>query len=128
MRCVKNGLRLLCPCCLALCGVGCSKSTMHWIEQAKSDDPAQRLRAIHELQGRTSEPDAVVPALIDALQDKNNYVRRDAARALAAFGENAKGAVPALTARLRDDEPSVRKAAAQSLREIDPAAEKLKTK
>jgi HEAT repeat protein len=76
------------------------------------------------LQGRTSESATVVPALIDAMQDKNLYVRRDAARALADFGPEAKAAVEPLIARLKDEEPSVRKAAAASLKQIDPAAAK----
>lgn len=101
---------------------GCSKSTSYWTEQAKADDPAQRLRAIHALQEKTSEGPVVVPVLIEALGDKNTYVRRDAARALGTFGEQASDAVGPLTARLKDDEPSVRKAAGQSLKSIDAAA------
>ena len=119
MRCFHTGLRALCPCLLVI-AVGCSKSTATWIEQAKAEDPAQRLQAIHALQDKESESAVVVPVLIEALQDKNTYVRRDAAKALGKF--NAKDAVPPLILRLKDDEPSVRKAAGQSLKQIDPAA------
>ena len=122
MRCLRHGLRILCPCCLVLVAVGCSRSTAHWAEQTKADDPAKRLHAIHILQEKESEGAVVVPVLIDALQDKNTFVRRDAAKALGKFGAEAKAAVEPLIARLRDDEPSVRKAAGQSLKQIDPAA------
>jgi HEAT repeat protein len=76
------------------------------------------------LQEKGDEGAVVVPILIESLQDKNTYVRRDAAKALGKFGADAKEAVPPLVARLRDEEPSVRKAAAQSLKLIDPASAK----
>jgi HEAT repeat protein len=114
----------LCSCCFLLFLVGCGKSTSYWTEQAKAEDPAKRLEAIHVLQEKEQEGIVVVPVLIESLQDKNTYVRRDAAKALGNFGGEAKEAVPLLLARLRDPEPSVRKAAAQSLKQIDPAAAK----
>lgn len=123
MRCIHRAcLSSLCSCCLLFFVVGCSKSTARWSEQAKVDDPAKRLQAIHVLQDKANEGAVVVPVLIEALQDKNTYVRRDAAKALGKFGVEAKEAVQPLVARLRDEEPSVRKAAAQSLKHIDPAA------
>ncbi|MBI1831952.1 MAG: HEAT repeat domain-containing protein [Planctomycetes bacterium] len=109
-------------CCMLLASVGCSQPTSHWAEQAKSDDPAQRVHAIHMLQEKHTEAATVVPVLIESLKDKNMYVRRDAARALGKFGAEAKDAVGPLVDRLRDDEPSVRKAAGQSLKQIDPNA------
>ena len=118
VRCVSPGL------CLVVVASGCSGSTAHWTAQTKAQDPAVRLNAVHKLQERTSEGATVVPVLIEALNDKNQYVRRDAARALGGFGPDAKDAVEPLSARLRDDEPSVRKAAAASLKQIDPAAAK----
>ena len=114
----------LCPLCLIVVVAGCGKSTAYWAEQAKADDPAKRLQAIHALQEKTNEGATVVPVLIESLQDKNHYVRRDAARGLGNFGADAKNAVEPLIARLKDDEPSVRKAAASSLKAIDPAAAK----
>jgi HEAT repeat protein len=111
-----------CSFCVLLLLAGCSKSTAHWIEQAKADDSAKRLQAIHALQERATEGSTVVPVLLDALKDENTYVRRDAARALGQFGPEAKEAIPALVARLKDREPSVKKAAALSLKQIDPVA------
>src|SRR5438309_4768381 len=85
-----------------LAAVGCGKSTKDWKAQAKSPDSAQRLRAVHVLQDRVKEADAVVPTLVEALADEDTFVRRDAARALAKFGPAAKPAVSALRERLRD--------------------------
>jgi HEAT repeat protein len=110
------------PFCVLLFAIGCSKSTGYWTAQAKSDDPSQRLHAIHALEGRVNDREVIVPVLIEALKDDNTYVRRDAARALGHFGGEAREAVPSLQARLRDKEPSVRKAAAGALQQIDPAA------
>ena len=124
MHCSQGGraLKLLCPLCFVLVASGCAKSTAHWTEQAKADDPAKRLHAIHMLQEKNNEAAVVVPVLIESLQDKNTFVRRDAAKALGKFGAEAKDAVAPLLARLKDDEPSVRKAASQSLKQIDPGA------
>ena len=123
MRCMqRERVSSLCSCCLLFFAVGCSKSTPYWAEQAKADDPAKRLQAIHVLQEKGNERAIVIPVLVEALQDKNTYVRRDAAKALGKFGPDAKEAVQPLVARLRDEEPSVRKAAAQSLKQIDPSA------
>ncbi len=117
-----SALRRLYPCCFLLFALGCGKSTADWQAEAKDPDPLKRLHAVHALQGRAGEGEAVVPVLTEALKDQDTYVRRDAARALGQFGPAARGAVPSLLARLRDREPSVRKAAARSLKQIDPAA------
>jgi HEAT repeat protein len=111
--------------CLLLVGLlacgGCGKgSTAHWIAQLKATEAITRIQAIHTLQERKDESAEVIPALIEALQDENTYVRRDAARALGSFGEEARSAVPALQAALRDREPSVRQAAAKALSRIEP--------
>jgi HEAT repeat protein len=99
---------------------GCGKgSTAHWIEQLKSPELLRRLEAVHTLQERKGEAE-VVPALVEALQDENSHVRRDAARALGSFGEEAKSAGTALQTALRDREPSVRRAAGIALSRIDP--------
>ncbi len=108
--------------CLLLCAAGCGKSTADLAAQAKADEAAKRLQAIHALQERMNEKEAVLPVLIEALKDENVYVRRDAAKALGQFGAEAGEAVPALRERLRDKEPSVRKAAAAALKQIDPVA------
>lgn len=108
----------LCLVALMTVTLGCGKTTQEWADQAKDTDATQRLRAIHVLGTNTTEQERVLPVLIDALKDDNNYVRRDAARALAHFGPNAAPAVGALKERLRDPEPGVRKAVAYALAQI----------
>ncbi|HYT90960.1 MAG TPA: HEAT repeat domain-containing protein [Gemmataceae bacterium] len=115
-----NSLKLMWPV-LLLALASCGPSTADLKEQATDADARKRLEAIHTLQGRVDERETVLPVLLSALKDDNLYVRRDAAKALAHFGPEARDAVPALLEQLRDREPSVRKAAAQSLKRIDPA-------
>jgi HEAT repeat protein len=102
---------------------GCGKTTADLIAQLSAEDAVLRLEAVHALQERVDESATIVPALASALQDRDTYVRRDAARALAHFGPSAgPEAVPSLLAALRDKEPSVRKSAATALKNIDPNA------
>jgi HEAT repeat protein len=103
---------------LAGCG---GKPTSALLEQLRSRESAQRLRAIKALERKRSEAAVVVPALAQALADEDAFVRRDAARALGRFGTDGREAVPALVPLLRDRNAGVRKAAAGALRAIDPA-------
>ena len=52
--------------------------------------------------------DQSVPVFITALEDKDADVRKEAARALAMMGPNAKEAVPTLITALPDKDPDVR--------------------
>lgn len=106
-------------CFAALVLSGCGPSTADWVAQTKSSDPSARQHAVQALQGKVSEQATVVPALTEALQDENKFVRRDAAKGLGKFGPAAQDAVPALQYRLQDHEPSVRKAAARALSQIN---------
>ena len=114
-------LSRLLPLVILFVAAGCGKSTGYWKEQMKSADSSKRLHAVHAFQERTKDKQAV-PLLIGALDDEDTFIRRDAARALGKFGQNAREAVPALVVHLKDSEPSVRKASAQALKEIDPTA------
>ncbi len=58
---------------------------------------------------------AAVPALIEALKDKNEDVRSGAAIALREIGTEAKTAVPKLTEVLKDNNENVRSGAASTL-------------
>ena len=116
-----NGRRL-CLLWLLLSSAGCGKSVTDWKEQMRSTDPARRVEAVHALQLRAGDKDAVLPVLTEALKDRDHYVRRDAARALGSFGPDAADAVAPLLALLRDREPGVRKAAIAALKKIDPEA------
>jgi HEAT repeat protein len=65
---------------------------------------------------------AAVPALIEALGDKNPETRSEVLFALAAIGPGAKQAVPAVARALGDPEMDVRYAACYALGKIGPAA------
>jgi HEAT repeat protein len=100
---------------------GCGKgSTAYWLEQLHSPNAALRLKAVRILPERKADAAQVIPALIEALQDEDEDVRRGAAFGLGAFGEEATAAVPALQACLRDPHATVRKAAGTALSFIDP--------
>jgi HEAT repeat protein len=105
---------------LLLCAAGCGQSTASLGEQLKSPDPKARLRAVHALEERAHEREAVLPLLTEALRDDDVYVRSEAIRALQKFDPPAREAIPALVALLKDKAPSVRKAAAKALKKIDP--------
>ena len=69
------------------------------------------------------DPEAAVPALINALKDSNVYVRSDAAWGLAAYGPAAKTAVPVLVDLYKNDpDPAVRADVAYVLKKIDSVA------
>jgi HEAT repeat protein len=101
---------------------GCSRSSAYWAEELRSADARERLHAVHALQTRAADREASIPLLVDALQDQNPYVRRDAARALAQLGAASGAAEPALRRLLHDPQPGVRKAAAQALGVAAPRA------
>jgi RNA polymerase sigma factor (sigma-70 family) len=68
--------------------------------------------------GRTN-PDAVVPVLINCLDPVNRVINRpDTLRALAGLGASAKPAVPLILPFLNDPDPSVRQEADKTLRQI----------
>lgn len=92
------------------------------------------MEAMKEREGRTGEAEdarwrannalariglAAVPALIEALEDNNFYVRQRAAFALHDIGPGAKEAVPALLERFKKEKLQW---AANALKRIDPDA------
>jgi len=65
-----------------------------------------------------------VPVLVQALQDRNLFVRMNAVKALLGMGPAAKDAVPALEKVLNDQNASVRRLAEMALEKIrEPAGE-----
>ena len=112
--------RLILLLCL-LASAGCGKKTDDLIADLKSPQEGERVKAARLLQQRKGEPAKVVPALIDALQDKDGDVRWSAAIGLGYFGDQAKDAIPALEAAQRDRDARVREAAGVALSRIDPA-------
>ena len=76
--------------------------------------PGVRAAAVRTLGEMASTSSAIGPALLQALEDRDPWVRYFAARALA--GRGTDGAVPALTRLTREDPaPQVRIAAAETL-------------
>jgi hypothetical protein len=89
------------------------------IEDLKHEDIQVRIDAVFAL-GRSGLPG--VPALMEAMNDKEGRVRRVAAIALGSIGPAAKDAVPALIGGLDDNDKNVRYPAVVALRKIGPAA------
>jgi hypothetical protein len=102
-------------------GCGKSKSTDQLIGDLKSQEEKEKLSAVRLLPGRTGDATKVVPALIEALRDKDGDVRRSAAIGLGGFGGDAKDAVTALLSAQQDRDARVRESAKVALTRIDPA-------
>ena len=111
--------------CLLGCG-GCSKkkSTDQLLDDLKSSEERDRIIAVRLLPERKGDAARIVPALIDALKDKDGDIRWSAAIGLGYFGEQAKDAIPALQAARSDRDARVREAAGVALSRIDPSLPK----
>ena len=107
---------------LALVGSGCSreKSTAELIADLKSSEEKDRLIAVRLLPQRKGDADQVIPALGEALKDKESDIRLSAAIGLGYFGEQAKETIPALQTAQKDRDARVREAAGVALSRIDP--------
>ncbi len=103
--------------------VGCSKekSTDALIADVKSPQEKDRIIAVRLLPQRKGDAARTIPALIEALKDKENDVRWSAAIGLGTLGEQARDAIPALQEALRDRDARIREAAGVALSRIDPA-------
>ncbi len=105
---------------LACAGCGKEKSTDQLIGDLKSSEDKDRIIAVRTLPKRTGDAAQVVPALIEALKDKDADVRHDAALGLGSFGEGARDAIPALQVAQHDKDARVRVAARIALSRIEP--------
>ena len=115
------------PTCLvlSLCLLACSgcrraKSTAELLEDLKAPEVGERAIAVRILPQRKADGAQIVPALIEALKDKDRDIRRSAALGLGSFGEQAKDAIPALQTAQRDRDARVREGAGIALPRIDP--------
>jgi Holliday junction resolvasome RuvABC DNA-binding subunit len=100
---------------------GCGKkSTDQLIADLKSPQDKDRLIAVRLLPDRKGDAAKVVPAMTEALKDKENDVRLSAAIGLGYFGEQARDAIPALQAAQQDHDARVREAARVAISRIDP--------
>lgn len=94
-----------------------SNRPKYWIQKLKAADPHTRVtaaRALGELREGT-----VVPALIEALNDKDGEVRLAVVKALGRIGPPAKGAVPVLSRMREDADAKVRGEVVRALKQID---------
>ena len=98
-------------CALACGGCGQKKSTDELIGDLKSPQEKERMLAVRTLPERTGDATQVIPALIEALKDKQVDIRLSAAIGLGSFGEQARDAIPALREAQNDHDARVRKAA-----------------
>lgn len=75
------------------------------IRQLKDADFDVRIEAAHELGKLGSKAKGAVPALIEALKNKNSRytVRRAITEAFVGIGPDAEAAIPALLELLKDD-------------------------
>jgi hypothetical protein len=87
-------------------------------------DGRNRAQAANALGLAARHPDQVVPALIEALQarDQTGLVRLLGSEALGKFGTNARPAIPVLQGLLQDKNPAVRGNAATALQRIQPSS------
>lgn len=83
------------------------------------DAPNEAVVALGELH---RDPDVAVPALIQALQSDDRWVRANAADALSRFGGQARAAIPALQKALKDTDPYARDEIVVALRRINSGA------
>ncbi len=105
---------------LACGGCGKKKSTEELIGDLKASEERARIIAVRSLPQRKEDAAQVVPALIEALKDRDGDVRRSAALGLGSFGEQARDAIPALQEAKKDRDARVRAAAGVALSRIDP--------
>jgi HEAT repeats len=108
-------------CLLAVAGCGRKKSTDELIADLKAPQDRDKIIAVRLLPQHKGDAARVVPALIDALKDRDADVRWSAAIGLGYFGEQARDAIPALQAATRDRDARVREGAGVALSRIDPA-------
>jgi HEAT repeat protein len=116
---VRTGLLLL-LCLLAFGGCSRQKSTDELITDLKGTQERDRIVAVRLLPQHKGDAARVVPALTEALKDKDGDIRWSAAIGLGYFGDQARDAVPALQAAQRDRDARVREAAGVALSRIDP--------
>jgi HEAT repeat protein len=108
---------------IMLFAVGCSRSTTALIADLKSSDSTARVKAVRTLPEKRGDAAQIIPALIEALDDEEDEVRKGAAYGLGTFGAEARSAVPALKRHLKDPDAGVCKAAGVALNYIEPEPE-----
>jgi HEAT repeat protein len=88
----------------------------------KGDTPGAANEAAITLGKLQRAPDLAIPALIQGLQNADNYVRQNSAAALGEFGVQATPALDALAKALEDSDTNVRRHAFSAIARINSAA------
>ncbi len=118
----------LCAAVLAFFLTGCGgpklatvhgKSFEHWLHALHEPDVRIRKKAVESLANVGTADPAVIPALIETLDDRDAGVRGAAVLALLKIGSEAGEAVPALRKTLQDKNATVRSYAAKALERIE---------
>jgi HEAT repeat protein len=105
---------------LACAGCGKKKTTDELIVDLKAGQERDRIIAVRTLPQGNGDAAKVVPALIEALKDRDVDVRWSAAIKLGYFHEQAVEAIPALQKATHDRDARVREGAGVALSRIDP--------
>ncbi len=122
MRACQHCVLLLCLLACDGCGAK-QKSTDELIVDLKAPQEKERMTAVRLLPHRREDAAKVVPALIEALKDRDADIRVSAALGLGSFGEQAKDAIPALQeAQKNGHDARVREAAGKALLHIAPSS------
>jgi HEAT repeat protein len=110
---------------LAVCASGCQNSqptlsggkpVSHWVQALRDPDPKVRKEAAFKLGNVGTLDPSVLPALIEALKDRDAGVRREAILALLKCESESREADSALEdLRDHDPDPEVRRYAAKAL-------------
>jgi HEAT repeat protein len=107
-------------CLLACAGCSRKKSTEELVADLKGTQERDRIIAVRLLPQRRGDAARVVPALMEALKDRDADIRWSSAIGLGYFGDQARDAIPALQAAQHDRDARVREAAGVALSRIDP--------
>ena len=108
---------------LAGCGhrepvVAHGKPVDYWLQELGNADAHRRLKAVGALGDVGAADSRAIPALADAVKDRDAGVRDGAVLALLNIGPDARTAVPALKEAVNDPDPTVRSHAQKGLLRI----------
>jgi HEAT repeat protein len=94
------------------------KSVSHWLQELAKANPKARKKAVSALGHVGTADAAVIPALIDAVKDRDAAVRNEAVLALLNIGPDAEAAIPVLTQAQSDKDATVRAHATKAIQRI----------
>ena len=116
---------LVAPLVLLLAGCGHrepvvahGKPVDYWLQELGNADAHRRLKAVGALGDVGTADRRAIPALADAVKDRDAGVRDGAVLALLNIGPDARTAVPALKEAANDPDPTVRSHAQKGLQRI----------